>query len=74
MVQLFLIAVWTVLVFLGGLVLGVQVAKAKFLSMLEDDTIDHYKLPRCDCKDVNQCSKWCQSKERFTKDYDDGKI
>lgn len=25
---------------------------------------------RCDCKDVNQCDKWCDAKERFTRDYE----
>lgn len=32
------------------------------------------KLPKCDCSDVNECSKWCYAKESFNKDFNDGKI
>lgn len=32
------------------------------------------KFPACDCKDVNQCAKWCHAKECFSKDYDKGLV
>ncbi len=32
------------------------------------------KYPKCDCSDVNQCSKWCNAKVMFAKDFNDGKI
>ncbi|KIA86604.1 hypothetical protein [Flavobacterium sp. AED] len=32
------------------------------------------KFPKCDCKDPNDCSKWCHAKELFTKDSADGKL
>jgi hypothetical protein len=28
------------------------------------------KYSKCDCKDVNQCSKWCNAKHLFKKDSD----
>lgn len=32
------------------------------------------KYPKCDCKDVNDCGKWCNAKAMFTKDYQDGLV
>jgi hypothetical protein len=32
------------------------------------------KYPKCDCSDVNQCSKYCHAKYCFSKDFADGKI
>lgn len=32
------------------------------------------KYPKCDCTDVNQCSKWCYVKEKFNRDFQDGKV
>ena len=32
------------------------------------------QYPRCDCQDVNQCSKWCHAKELFTQDSDNGLV
>ncbi|MES2238886.1 MAG: hypothetical protein V4497_01375 [Bacteroidota bacterium] len=32
------------------------------------------KYPKCDCSDVNECSKWCHAKQAFNKDFQDGKI
>ena len=32
------------------------------------------KYPKCDCSDVNQCSKYCHAKYCFSKDFTDGKI
>ena len=32
------------------------------------------KYPKCDCSDVNQCSKYCHAKASFSKDFNDGKI
>lgn len=32
------------------------------------------KYPKCDCTDVNQCSKWCHVKEKFNRDFQDGKV
>lgn len=30
------------------------------------------KYPKCDCKDVNDCHKWCNAKHLFKKDSDAG--
>jgi hypothetical protein len=32
------------------------------------------KYPKCDCKDVNQCNKWCNAKHLFKKDSDRGLV
>lgn len=32
------------------------------------------KLPKCDCSDVNDCSKWCHAKASLSKDFADGKV
>lgn len=32
------------------------------------------KYPKCDCRDSNDCSKWCYAKHAFNKDSQDGKI
>ena len=40
----------------------------------EEQEPDNLKLPKCDCKDPNDCSKWCRGKEMFTQDYNAGKI
>jgi hypothetical protein len=32
------------------------------------------KYPKCDCKDVNQCYKWCNAKHLFKIDSDNGLV
>jgi hypothetical protein len=32
------------------------------------------KYPKCDCKDVNDCYKWCNAKHLFKKDSDRGLV
>jgi hypothetical protein len=32
------------------------------------------KFPKCDCKDPNDCFKWCNAKAMFSKDSQDGKV
>jgi len=31
----------------------------------EPDPLANLKLPKCKCKDVNQCDTWCHAKEMF---------
>lgn len=40
----------------------------------EEHEANNPKLPKCDCKDVNHCSKWCHAKASFSKDFADGKV
>lgn len=32
------------------------------------------KYPPCNCKDVNDCHKWCHAKELFTQDSNNGLV
>ena len=32
------------------------------------------QFPKCDCSDVNQCSKYCHAKYCFSQDFANGKI
>jgi hypothetical protein len=32
------------------------------------------KYPKCDCNDVNQCTKYCNAKYLFKKDFDRGLV
>lgn len=56
-----------VICYLFGLFAGIHLN-------FEEQEPDNPKLPKCDCKDVNQCSKWCHAKASFSKDFADGKI
>lgn len=56
-----------VLSYLFGLFAGMQLN-------FEEREPNTPKLPKCDCKDINLCSKWCRAKASFSEDFADGKI
>lgn len=43
--------------------------KERFLQRIADARAK--QLPKCSCKDPNQCDTWCQAKERFTQDQEE---
>lgn len=61
------------IVFMIGFILGGVEFLHKFHKDVEDEIINHYKLPRCNCADPDKCSTWCQTRNSFKKE-SDGKI
>jgi hypothetical protein len=60
-----------VAVFLGGLIVAFWFG---FVCGIIGKDDEEYKANQCDCDDVNQCTKWCVAKDRFTEDFNNGKI
>ncbi|MCV9929498.1 hypothetical protein OIU83_17690 [Flavobacterium sp. LS1R49] len=69
----------TKLIFLGYLSLGMLNGfligyGIRGLKLKKEPKNRTSKFPKCNCKDVNECSTWCHAKELFSKDYQDGII
>lgn len=68
-----------IIIFLGlmllfsiGFFIGLLFGIGEGISASKKNKKRKSKYPPCDCKDVNDCHKWCHAKELFTQDSNNG--
>lgn len=57
----------TGLIIAGIVLLFIGFAIGFFMGLFYPENSESIAENKCDCKDVNQCDKWCIAKENYTK-------